>query len=157
MMPEVGSEVSKGTGADSGGDIAGDDGVDLNAGDGNLAKSSARDRLIAAGLLPVAATGAYEQPNEHVQGILNDPVPGYHQTIELPPHKTPQEIAAEMGATIREGDPAPESDVPPVFEPVAEQPPPDDVATKEDLLAHAVAMEEYKRGETFSDKDIDWE
>ena len=34
---------------------------------------------------------------------------------------------------------------------------PDDVATKQDLHAHAVAMEEYRRGETVSDEDIDWE
>ena len=34
---------------------------------------------------------------------------------------------------------------------------PDDVVTKEDLRAHTVAMEEYRRGETVSDEDIDWE
>ena len=34
---------------------------------------------------------------------------------------------------------------------------PDDVATKEDLIAHAVAMEEHQRGETVSDEEIDWE
>ena len=33
---------------------------------------------------------------------------------------------------------------------------PDDVATREDLFAHTVAMEEYSRGETVSDEDIDW-
>jgi len=34
---------------------------------------------------------------------------------------------------------------------------PDDVATREDLLAHSVAMEEHQRGETVSDEEIDWE
>ena len=34
---------------------------------------------------------------------------------------------------------------------------PDDIATSEDLIAHAEAMDEYKRGETISDKDINWD
>ena len=34
---------------------------------------------------------------------------------------------------------------------------PDDIATSEDLVAHAEAMGEYERGETVSDKDIDWD
>jgi hypothetical protein len=33
---------------------------------------------------------------------------------------------------------------------------PDDVATLEDLNDIAAAREEYCRGETFSDSDIDW-
>ena len=34
---------------------------------------------------------------------------------------------------------------------------PDDVVTNEDLFAHAVAIEEYRRGETVLDEDIDWD
>jgi len=34
---------------------------------------------------------------------------------------------------------------------------PDDRATREDLTADAAAIEEYKLGETVSDKDIDWD
>ena len=34
---------------------------------------------------------------------------------------------------------------------------PDDRATHDDLMAHAAAMEEYKLGETVSDRDIDWD
>ena len=125
IPPDAGSVVSNDAGANSGGDIASNDGVDLNAGDANFAKASVKDRLIAAGLIPVAATGAYAQPNEHVQGILNDPVPGYHQTIDMPPNKTPEDWAAEMGETIREGDPAPEAPELTVEEPmVAGSPPP---------------------------------
>jgi hypothetical protein len=33
---------------------------------------------------------------------------------------------------------------------------PDDVATPEDLADIAAAREEYRRGETFNDDDIDW-
>ena len=33
---------------------------------------------------------------------------------------------------------------------------PDDIATPDDLAAHAVAMEEYKRGETVAHEDINW-
>ena len=33
---------------------------------------------------------------------------------------------------------------------------PDDVATSDDLIAHAAAMEEYKRGETVAHEDINW-
>jgi len=33
---------------------------------------------------------------------------------------------------------------------------PDDVATQNDLVAHAVAVEEYRRGETVNHEDIDW-
>jgi len=33
---------------------------------------------------------------------------------------------------------------------------PDDIATQEDIDAHNIAMEEYKRGETISHDDIDW-
>jgi len=33
---------------------------------------------------------------------------------------------------------------------------PDDVATQADLAAHDAAMDEYRRGETVSDADIDW-
>ena len=33
---------------------------------------------------------------------------------------------------------------------------PDDTATPEDLVAHAVAMDEYRRGETVAHEDIDW-
>ena len=32
----------------------------------------------------------------------------------------------------------------------------DDVATLDDITAHAVALEEYERGETVDDDDIDW-
>jgi len=103
ITPDTGSDVGNNTGSDRGGDLASDDGVDLNAGGGNLAKTSVKDRLIAAGLLPVAATGVYDRPNEHVQDLLNDPVHEYQQTVDRPPDKTPQEWAAEIGATIREG------------------------------------------------------
>ena len=34
---------------------------------------------------------------------------------------------------------------------------PDDVATPDDIAAHAVALEELKRGETIDDGDIDWD
>jgi len=34
---------------------------------------------------------------------------------------------------------------------------PDDRATREDLIAHAAAINEYRLGETVSDKDIDWD
>ena len=34
---------------------------------------------------------------------------------------------------------------------------PDDVATPDDIAAHAVALEEYKHGETIDDTDIDWD
>lgn len=33
---------------------------------------------------------------------------------------------------------------------------PDDIATEDDLLVHAAAIEEYKRGETVDMKDVDW-
>jgi hypothetical protein len=33
---------------------------------------------------------------------------------------------------------------------------PDDVATPEDLADITAAREEYRRGETFNDDDIDW-
>ena len=33
---------------------------------------------------------------------------------------------------------------------------PDDIATQDDLAAHADAMEEYRRGETVAHEDIDW-
>jgi hypothetical protein len=34
---------------------------------------------------------------------------------------------------------------------------PDDMATQDDLAAHAAAMEEYRRGETVAHEDIDWD
>ena len=34
---------------------------------------------------------------------------------------------------------------------------PDDIATPDDLANHAVAVEEYRRGETVSHDDIDWD
>ena len=34
---------------------------------------------------------------------------------------------------------------------------PDDIATSEDLIAHAEAIKEYERGETVTDKDINWD
>ena len=34
---------------------------------------------------------------------------------------------------------------------------PDDRATREDLTAYTTAIEEYRLGETVSDKDIDWD
>ena len=33
---------------------------------------------------------------------------------------------------------------------------PDDVATEDDLAAIAIARDEYRRGETISEEDIDW-
>ena len=33
---------------------------------------------------------------------------------------------------------------------------PDDVATPDDLAAHAAAMEQYRRGETVAHEDINW-
>ena len=33
---------------------------------------------------------------------------------------------------------------------------PDDIATPDDLAAHAAAMDEYRRGETVAHEDIDW-
>ena len=33
---------------------------------------------------------------------------------------------------------------------------PDDIATSDDLANHAIAVEEYLRGETVSHEDIDW-
>ena len=33
---------------------------------------------------------------------------------------------------------------------------PDDVATPDDLAAHATAMEEYRRGETVTHEEINW-
>ena len=33
---------------------------------------------------------------------------------------------------------------------------PDEIATPDDLTAHAIAMEEYQRGETVAHEDIDW-
>jgi len=33
---------------------------------------------------------------------------------------------------------------------------PDDVATPDDIASHITAMEEYRRGETVSHDDIDW-
>ena len=33
---------------------------------------------------------------------------------------------------------------------------PDDIATQDDLAAHIVAIEEYRRGETVNHEDIDW-
>ena len=34
---------------------------------------------------------------------------------------------------------------------------PDDVATPDDIAAHAAAMEEYRRGETVAHEDINWD
>ena len=34
---------------------------------------------------------------------------------------------------------------------------PDNRATREDLIAHAAAINEYRLGETVSDKEIDWD
>ena len=34
---------------------------------------------------------------------------------------------------------------------------PDNKATREDLIAHAAAIKEYRLGETVSEKDIDWD
>ena len=34
---------------------------------------------------------------------------------------------------------------------------PDDVATPDDFAAHAAAMDEYRRGETVNDEDINWD
>ena len=34
---------------------------------------------------------------------------------------------------------------------------PDDVVTADDLAAHASAMDEYRRGETVNDEDINWD
>jgi len=34
---------------------------------------------------------------------------------------------------------------------------PDDVATPDDLAAHAAAVEEYRRGETVSHEEINWD
>ena len=33
---------------------------------------------------------------------------------------------------------------------------PDDVATQEDIAAHAAAMDDYRRGETVRHEDINW-
>lgn len=32
----------------------------------------------------------------------------------------------------------------------------DDIATPDDILAHKIAMQEYRSGETISHNDIDW-
>ena len=34
---------------------------------------------------------------------------------------------------------------------------PDDVATQDDIANHLVAVEEYHRGETIREEDIDWD
>ena len=34
---------------------------------------------------------------------------------------------------------------------------PDDVTTPDDIAAHALAMDEYRRGETIDDEDINWD
>ena len=34
---------------------------------------------------------------------------------------------------------------------------PDDIATPDDIAAHNIAMEEYRRGETVSHDDINWD
>ena len=34
---------------------------------------------------------------------------------------------------------------------------PDDIATPDDITTHTAAMEDYKRGETISHEDINWD
>ena len=34
---------------------------------------------------------------------------------------------------------------------------PDDIATPDDIANHLIAVEEYQRGEIYSDEDINWD
>jgi len=93
---------------DFGGDLASDDGVDLNSGidnakdytttGPNLEKTGIGGRVGAAAQIPLgifSGSTAYV-PNEHVQEIMNEPVAGYHQVYERP--EDPYSEAIKNGA-----------------------------------------------------------
>ena len=77
--------------ADFGGDLAKNEGIDLNADSGtnNVSKTLERStgQRISAGLLTpfaIAGGGTGDTPNEHVQDIMNEPIAGHHQVYEMP-------------------------------------------------------------------------
>ncbi|MCL1996343.1 MAG: hypothetical protein FWG63_09075 [Defluviitaleaceae bacterium] len=77
--------------ADFGIDLAKDDGIDLNADFGADSMSKTLERStgqrIAAGFFTLPAIvggGTSEAPNEHVRGIMNEPVAAHHQVYERP-------------------------------------------------------------------------
>lgn len=51
----------------------------------------------------------------------------------------------------------PEGELPILLEVVRRFVPADDIATEDDLRAHQIAMEEYKRGETIPMEAINWD
>ena len=86
------SRASRGNAtADYGGDLAKNEGVDLNADSeaSNMSKTLERStgQRIAAGFftLPaMAGSGTSETPNEHVRDIMNEPIAAHHQVYEGP-------------------------------------------------------------------------
>ena len=101
---DVGSDTGSVERSDFGGDLAGDNGIDLNADAQSLSKGGKRG--LAAGLAGLGVvTGPFaplhDQPTGH-NPPLSD-VPAIIQPIDRP-IKTPEEVAAEMGATIEQGD-----------------------------------------------------
>ena len=96
---------------DFNGDLEKDDGVDLNLHEElnpELSKTGTGKRIVAGAAALGATIFAPLAPikDEYVDGGNN--VPAIHQeyTNEV---KTPEQIAAEMGAAIQDGDPAPDT------------------------------------------------
>ena len=129
ISPDAGA-VNGGAGTDCGGDLADNKGVDLNAGAGSvensepeMSKHSLGTKLGILGgafAIPGVAVAGTGMPNEHVQGIINEPTAGYHQVYERPHDSTWDMI--EQGA-----GPANESEViENPLEPVAGASPPDE-------------------------------
>ena len=112
MIPEVGSEVSKDAGADYGGDIAGDDGVDLNAETQSLSKCGKRG--LAAGMAGLGVATAPFAPLHGQSMDMNNPesILGPRTEIHAPaPERPPSPLdeVAGIGATIEQGEPAPDN------------------------------------------------
>ena len=140
MPPDAGSVVSNDTGANSGGDIASDGGVDLNTGDaakadGGFAKATLmsydatlpEDYAGDAGARPPDSAIYTEAP---VRPSFEDQYPGWtisDGTTGGTEHPTSQEIAEDLNALGEYAGPAEEAhpDSLIVEEPVAEQHPPD--------------------------------
>jgi hypothetical protein len=152
---DISSDIGgAGAGSDFGGDLAGDQGVDLNGGidntgghknsSPNMSKSWGTKLGILGGVLatPGVAVAGTDMPNEHVQGIMNEPTADYHQIYERP---DPRENMIAQGA-----GPANESEVIDVpIKPETEQrppnPPPDYVGQTPEQVAEQIAEQQGYR------------
>ena len=115
---------ARSAGSDCGGDLAGNNGVDLNAGDANIQKNNPADVNFAKTGIGTKMVAAMAAGFAGIAGVVTPFKPPSGDSVDTP--SIHQHVTGPEEVEISDGDPAPEYDPPPVLEPVAEQFPPDD-------------------------------